>query len=49
MTKLILEDKNFFKNKVKELVKEALKLTYEDIDLDKVTLVIKEHLNYIVY
>ena len=33
MTKLILEDQNFFKNKVKELVKEALKQTYQNIDL----------------
>ena len=36
MTKLILEDQNFLKNKVKELVKEALKLSYKDVDLDKV-------------
>ena len=36
MTKLILEDQNFFKNKVKELIKEALKLSYEDVDLEKV-------------
>ena len=36
MTKLILEDQNFLKNKVKELVKEALKQTYQNIDLEKV-------------